>query len=441
MDSTITSKKIFKTVTPSIFMMILLSLYTIIDGAFVSNFVGTDALSAVNITYPYINFVIGISVMLGTGGCAIVMKQVGEGNEDDARRNFSLIISFALFISIIVTIISVIFIDNIIFFLGSTEDLYQLCYDYLFYSVLFITPTILKFIVEQFLVSINKSTIALILSIIGGISNVLLDYIFIVKLNLGIMGAALATGICYAVPAFLGLIFFISKRNVLYFCKPSLDYNVIINASYNGSSEMVSQLSNGIITFLFNIIILQYMGTNGVAAISIILYIQFMVLSTFFGYSIGICPTISYLYGKQDHDALKKVISISYKFLTGFSVTIYILIIIFDSFLVSLFVNSSTNVYDITIGALKLFSVEFLLVGVNVFTSNMFTAFSNGKVSVIISLFRSFCEGFNIIIMPIIFAFIGSATLGIWLAIPIAQVISIFITIYFYKKYKSTYKY
>ena len=224
MENKFRLSQIFKLVIPTILMMSFMSLYTIVDGAFVSRFVGTDALSAVNIAYPYINFVLGISIMLCTGGCALVMKKVGEGKNDEAKKDFSLIISFALIFSIILCFLSMIFIEQILKLLGTTDSLYQYAKDYLFFMIIFVIPTILKFIVEQFLVAINKSKTALFLSVSGGILNIILDYVFIVLLGFGIKGAAIATGIGYAIPAIIGLSFFINKSNLLYFKIPSKLY-------------------------------------------------------------------------------------------------------------------------------------------------------------------------------------------------------------------------
>ncbi|MDE6181861.1 MAG: polysaccharide biosynthesis C-terminal domain-containing protein, partial [Eubacteriales bacterium] len=313
---------ILKLTIPSIIMMSFMSLYTMVDGAFVSRFVSTDALSATNIVFPFINFMIGISVMIASGGCALVMKKLGEGKEEEARKDFSLIITFALIISIAITILGIVFIDPIIRFLGSTDILYEYCKDYLFYMILFAVPTILKFIFEQFLIAINKAGLALTLSFFGGILNIILDYLFIGVLGFGIKGAAIATNLGYAIPALVGLIIFFSKKNVLYYEKPSKDFKVILKSCYNGCSEMISQVSNGIITFLFNLATLKLMGEDGVAAITVILYIQFLVSSVFIGYSMGIAPKISFYYGNEDKNMLKKIIGNSLKFIWGASILI-----------------------------------------------------------------------------------------------------------------------
>ena len=437
MENKFRVSQVFRLVLPSIFMMSFMSLYTIVDGAFVSRFVNTDALSAVNIAYPYVNFILGISIMLSSGGCALVMKKLGEGKTHEAKKDFSLIILFTFILSIIIIIISLIFIETILKILQAKESLYNYTKDYLFYMIVFATPTMLKFIVEQFLVAINKSKTALVLSMSGGILNIILDYIFIVTLDFGIKGAAIATGLGYAVPAIIGLSFFIKKSSLLHFKIPSKTPSVILQSCYNGSSEMVSQLSSGIITFLFNFVMLKYIGEDGVAAITIILYIQYLVTSIFLGYSIGVSPRISYFYGSKDIPMLKSLISISIKLVWTLSILCYIIILTSSPILVRFFTEPGTNVFNLTIDGLKIYSLSFLIVGMLIFISGMFTAFSNGKVSAIISFLRALVfESSGIVLFPII---IGIS--GVWWAVPIARLLGGFVCLYFYKKYKTIYNY
>ena len=437
MENKFKLSQIFKLVVPTILMMSFMSLYTIVDGAFVSRLIGTDALSAINIAYPFINIVLGISIMFGTGGCALVMKKVGEGKNDEAKKDFSLIVYFALIFSIILCVFSILFLEQILKLLGTTNSLYQYTKDYLFYMIIFVTPTILKFIVEQFLIATNRPKTALFLSVSGGILNIVLDYVFIALLDFGVKGAAIATGIGYAIPAIIGLIFFINPSSLLHFKAPSKSPKVILEACFNGSSEMVSQLSSGIITFLFNIVTLKYIGEDGVASITIILYIQFLVTAVFLGYSIGISPRISFYYGNKDNAMLKRIISFSLKFVWTISVFICIAIVLASPFLVGFFTEPGTNVFNITIDGLKIYSFAFLFVGTNIFMSGMFTAFSNGKISALISFLKTLVfESLGIIIFPLILG-----VMGIWLAVPIADFLGVIVCIYLYKKYKSVYNY
>lgn len=437
MENRFKISQILKIIVAPIIMMSFMSLYTVIDGAFVSRFVGTDALSAVNIAYPYVNVILGISVMLGAGGCALVMKKVGEGKNDEARRDFSLIILFAFILSIVITIFSIIFIENIVKGLGGIGNLYSFTKEYLFYMIVFVMPTILKFIVEQFLIAINKSKVALFLSVIGGILNIVLDYVFIIELKFGVKGAGIATGIGYAVPAIIGLFFFIKKDSILYFTKPSKDMKIILSSSYNGCSEMVSQLSSGVITYLFNMVMLKHLGDDGVAAITIILYIQFLVTAVFLGYSIGVAPRISFFYGNKDEYMLKSIVSASFKILTVISVIISLIIVVLSPTLIMFFAEKGTNVFDLTLVGLRIYTISFLMIGYNIFLSGMFTAFSNGKVSTIITFLRTFIfESFGVVIFSYIFDI-----QYVWYAIPLARFLGVLVCIYYYKKYRSVYNY
>ncbi|WP_317366398.1 MATE family efflux transporter [uncultured Tyzzerella sp.] len=437
MENKFKVSQVFKLVLPTTFMMSFMSLYTIVDGAFVSRFVGTDALSAVNIAYPYVNFLLGVSIMLGTGGCALVMKKIGEKRNNEAKKDFSLIVYFTFILSILIMFLSLVFIEQILKILQAEGSLYKATKEYLFYMIVFATPTMLKYIVEQFLVAINKSKTALILSVSGGILNIILDYVFIVLFKFGVKGAAIATGIGYAVPAIIGLWFFIKKSNLLHFKMPSKNISVILSSCSNGSSEMVSQLSSGIITFLFNFVMLKYIGEDGVAAITIILYIQYLVTSIFLGYSIGVSPKISYFYGSKDIPMLKSLISISIKLVLAISIFSYIIITISSPLLIRFFTEPNTNVYSLTLEGLKIYSLSFLIVGMLIFVSGMFTSFSNGKVSAIISFLRALVfESTGIILFPML---IGIS--GVWWSVPIASLLCGFVCFYFYKKYKPIYNY
>lgn len=437
MNTNITFSNILKTVFPSIVMISFLSLYTIIDGAFVSKLVGTDALSAINIAFPYVNFLLGVSVMFASGGCAIIMKNVGEEKFEEAKQKFTFLILTSILISIAIMIVAYIFIDPIIRFLGATDELYTYCYQYMMCFIIFTIPTILKSIVEQFLVAINKSSIALCLTVIGGILNIVLDYIFIALLDFGIVGAGVATGLGYGVPAFIGILFFIDKKNMLHFTKIKKDLKFIRNACYNGSSEMVTQLSNGLMTFLFNITMLRLIGESGVAGITIILYVQFLVNAIFLGYSMGICPKISYFYGNEDKEAIKKINQISFTFIFIASIFAYISTTLASEFLVLMFTSRDNEVFEITVNGLKIFSTGFLLSGFNIFISSMFTAFENGKISALLSFLKILIfQSIGIIILSKIFGING-----VWSAVPVSQVLGLIMSISFYKKYKNIYGY
>lgn len=436
-EQKVTLRNLIKFTLPTICMMVFMSLYSIVDGAFVSNLIGTNALSAINLTMPFINLLLGVSIMMASGGCAIVMTKIGEKKEENARQDFTLIVITTLIVGIVITTLSIVFLSPIIKALGATELVFDYCKDYLFFVIIFTIPTLLKFVMEQFMVAAGKSKLALLSTILGGIINIILDYIFIAVFDMGIKGAAIATGIGYTLPCIIGFVFFYSKKNILYFTKPKWNFNMLINTCINGSSEMLSSVSSGIITFLFNKAMLNYLGEDGVAAITIILYAQFLLSAVYMGYSMGVAPMISYYYGGEKTDKLRKLMKNSFLFVGSISVTIVIISMMTATSLVGVFARAGTDVYIIALNGFRLFIINFLFVGVNIYICGMFTALSNGKVSAFLSIVRTLVLVLiGIMVLPMFFD-----VNGIWLSIPFAESIAIIISILLYMRYKPIYKY
>lgn len=441
MDNSISKEfnfiSLIKFAMPTIIMMIFMSLYSIVDGIFISRFVGTDALSATNIVYPVINIIIGISIMLATGSSAIIARRIGEDKIQKAREAFSLIIFISVVIGIIVAVIGVIFIKPIIYALGGTEAIFNYCRDYLKILLIFAPASILQLMFQTLFVTAGKPHIGLILTIISGIMNAVFDYVFIVLMDMGITGAAFGTTTGYLLPSVFGIIYFINKKNNLHFVKFKIDWKIIIESCFNGSSEMVTNISSGIITFLFNLIMMRYLGEDGVAAITIILYAQFLFTALYIGFSLGISPVISYNYGSNNTKMLKKIFKICMAFIISSSILVFIFSILFSKSIVAVFSQEGTNVYEIAINGFILFSVSYLFAGINMFTSSMFTAFSNGKISAIISFMRTFIFiVIGIIVLPIFLE-----VNGIWLAVPFAEILSIILSLYYLISQKSIYHY
>jgi putative MATE family efflux protein len=437
LSKSFTFSSLIKFTIPSIVMLVFISLYTIVDGVFVSRFVNTDALSAVNIVYPFINVVIAVGVMLATGSSAVIAKKLGENKLREAKENFTLIILVGLTLGIIIGLIGFIFSKQIIYMLGSTKGLYDYCMDYFLALLIFIPAFIVNLLFQYLTITAGKPNVGLILTIIGGLANMILDYVFIVPMDMGISGAAYATGIGNLLPSILGTIYFLKKKSTLYFVKPKIDFKVILNTCTNGSSEMVTNLSTGVTTMLFNIAMMKLLGSSGVAAITIVLYGQFLIISAYIGFSSGVAPIISYNYGNENKKELKKIIKYSNKFIIISSVSLFIISMVFSGNIVGIFSPKGTSVFDIGYKGFRLFSIGFLVTGVNIFASAMFTAFSNGRVSATISFLRTFVFIIaGIIILP---KFIGVN--GIWLSIPLAEALSMIISILYINKYKNIYGY
>lgn len=422
---------------PTIIMMIFMSLYTIVDGIFISRFVGTDALSATNIVYPVVNIMIGLAVMLATGGSAIVARQMGEGRLVEAKQNFSFVVLTGVAVGIVISAVSIIFLEPICYALGSSEKLIGYCKDYLGIMMLFAPVSILQMLFNTFFVTAGKPALGLTLTVFAGLFNAVFDYVLIVPAQMGIKGAAYATAIGYCIPAVFGLAYFFFSKNPLRFCLPKFRGKILVQSCLNGSSEMVTNLSSGIITFLFNIIMMRYLGENGVAAITIVLYGQFLLTALFLGFSMGVAPVFSYNYGSQNHAQMKRLFKICMWFVSVCSLLVFACSILFASPLVSVFSPAGTPVYDIAVNGFVLFSFSYLFAGVNMFSSALFTALSNGFVSAAISFLRTFVFiVLGIFILPLVLE-----VNGVWLAVPFAELLTLAVSCYFLKKKSSVYHY
>lgn len=422
---------------PTIVMMIFMGLYTIVDTIFVSQFVNTDALSAINIVCPVINITVGLGTMIATDGNAIVSRKMGAGNAQEAKEDFTLLIITGSIIGFAILLGGVICIDKIIYILGASDLLFPYCKNYLFILLLFIPANVLQTLFSNLFVTAGKPELGFGLSFLAGIANIVLDYVFIVLCRLGIQGAALGTGFGYLIPTVVGLIYFAKNSGSLSFVKPRLKWNVIKESCINGSSEMVSQLATAITTFLFNITMMNLLGENGVAAITIIIYSQFLLNTLYIGYSMGIAPIIGFNYGNKNTIQQKKVFQISIQFITVVSSLIFIFSRFGGTNIIRLFVDGASEVYQIAADGFTIFSYSFLFCGLNIFTSSMFTALSNGKVSAILSFLRTFgLLAGGILLLPKI-----CGLTGIWLAVPVAEGIMFLVSAACLLNYNEKYSY
>ncbi|WP_343209753.1 MATE family efflux transporter [Anaerolentibacter hominis] len=402
---------------PTMIMMIFMSLYTIVDGIFISRFVGTDALSATNIVYPVMNVVLAVGIMLATGGSAVVARKIGEGKIQEARENFTMITIVGAAAGVVISVVCLIFLEPICRALGAQPEIMEYCKNYLSVLLLFVPAYMLQLLFQVFFVTAGKPGMGLILTVLAGVTNGILDYVLIVPAGLGISGAALATVTGYLIPAVTGVIYFMTKRNELHFAKFLPDWKMLRESCLNGSSEMVTNLSMGIVTFLFNILMLHYLGGDGVAAITIVLYTQFLLTALYMGFSMGVAPVISYNYGSKNTVLLKRIFKICIWFIAVSSLVIFGLSLILSGQLVGIFSPKGTRVYEIALRGFWLFSINFIFAGTNMFSSALFTALSNGKVSAFISFLRTF--GF--ITLGLLFLPYLLQADGVWLAVPFAE--------------------
>lgn len=430
-------KNIMKFAVPTIVMTVFMSFYTMVDGLFVSNLIGTDALSAINLTAPVISLVTAVSTMLATGGSAVIMKKMGEHKPSEARADFTFLIVINVIAGLIMCGLGRLFMDNIFESFSLSPRVFQYCHDYLSFYLLFTVPILLMNNFTLYMIASNQSTLSLICSVAGGILNMILDYLFIAVFDLGISGAAIATGLGYSITAVVGLIVFSNPKNYLHFQKPSWNIKILAIASLNGSSEMASTLVTGIITLLFNWTMLKYVGENGIAAITIITYVLMFASSLYTGYSYGVAPLISYCYGEKNDRKMKKLIRISLKIIAVISFITVILSYAVTKPLVSVFVRPENPVYDLAVTGNRICTFALLFIGFNIFASGLFTALSNGITSAILAFSRSFL--FMLVTMLVLPALLGVT--GIWLATPVAELMAVCLSAYMIFKYRKQYDY
>lgn len=422
---------------PTMVMMIFMSLYSIVDGIFISRLLGTNALSLANIVYPVISIVFAVGIMLSTGGSALIAKKLGEGKEREAREDFSFLTLVSFLFGIAILLIGNIFIEPIVRALGSTDALLPYCVDYLSVSLLLAPAAMLQMIFQTFFVTAGKPLIGLMLTISGGVANMILDYLFMGPFNMGISGAALATGIGELIPAVIGLFYFLFTRHSLYLTKPVVRFQVLKESCFNGSSEMVTNLSTAVVTYLFNITMLKFLGEPGVAAITIVLYGQFLFNALYMGFSMGVAPVISYNHGSQNLPLLKRIFKICIGFISISSILITIMALVSSPVIVEIFTPIGSATYDIAKTGFFLFSINYIFAGINIYSSSMFTAFSDGKVSALISFVRTFVLiVLNILLLPYL---IGVN--GVWLAVPAAEFMTLFLSVYLFYKKRDVYHY
>ncbi|MFG6395528.1 MAG: MATE family efflux transporter [Lachnospiraceae bacterium] len=433
----VTLRNILKFAIPTIAMTVFMSFYTMADGLFVSNLVGTDALSAINLVAPVIQLVTAISTMLATGGSAVIMKKMGEKKTEEAREDFTFLIIVNIAAGIVMCGAGYMLMDKVFTGMGLSAKVAGCCTEYLGRYLVFTVPILLMNNFTLYMIASGKANLSLICSVAGGVLNIVLDYVFIGIFNMGIGGAAVATGIGYSVTAVTGIFVFSRKKNLLHFKKPVPRFKVLVNAAANGSSEMATALVTGIITIMFNWTMLRYAGENGVAAVTIIMYVLMFASSLYTGYSYGVAPMLSFYYGGQEHAKLKKLISTSLKVIAFISILTVIVSFLLTKPLVSVFARPDNPVYSLAVTGNRICTIALFFIGFNIFASGMFTALSNGVISAILAFSRSFV--FMLITMVVLPAIFGIN--GIWFATPVAEFMALALSAGMFIIYRKKYNY
>ena len=433
-----TYSKLLRFVIPPIIMMIFTSIYSVVDGLFVSNYVGKTALAAINLILPFIMAISALGFMIGTGGSAIVAKTLGEGNKKKANEYFSLLVYVTIIFGILLAIISFFLIPPIAKALGATGELLNNCILYGRLSLISITAFMLQNVFQSFFVTAEKQKLGLGVIIAAGVTNIVLDYIFVALLGFGLTGAAIAT-IC---GEFIGGLF-----PILYFARPNssqlrlgkthFEGRILLKTCVNGSSELMTNLFSSIVNSLYNIQLMNFAGENGVAAYGAIMYVNFIFMSIFFGYSIGSAPITSFHYGAKNHRELKSLFKKSLTFIGVSGIVLVVLAQLSASTLAWLFVGYDSDLFEMALAGFRIYCLVYLINGFNIFGSSFFTALNNGLVSAAISFLRTLLfQIVSVLILPVIF---GIA--GIWSAVNVAEVLTLCVTIFFFVGQRKKYNY
>ncbi len=425
--------KLLRFTLPSIIMMVFTSLYSIVDGFFISNFVGKTPFASVNLITPFIMIVSSIGFMFGTGGSALVSKSMGEGKSDKAQQLFSLFIYCTMISGTIIAIIGFIFIHPIALLLGATGTLLDNCVIYGRILLIVLPLYMLQFEFQSFFITISKPQLGLIVTLICGITNIILDALFIAVFSWGLVGAAVATAISILLGGCIPIIYFIkSKNSSLHLTKTKFDGKALLKACTNGSSELMSNISTSIVSMLYNFQLIKYIGENGIAAYGVLMYVNMIFISVFIGYATGTAPIISYHYGAKNHTEMKGLLKKSLVI-----ISMFVIAELSAKLLAGIFVSYDANLMAITIRAFRIYSFSFLFASIAIYGSSFFTALNDGLTSALISFLRSlFFQLAAVLILPILLG-----VDGIWLSIVIAEFAAALMTAFFIFIKKKKYQY
>ena len=430
--------KLLRFTLPSISMMVFTSIYGVVDGLFVSNFAGKTPFAAVNLVMPFIMILGGMGFMIGTGGTALVSKLMGEGKKDEANSTFSMMVLFTLLLGIVLSAVGFLTMRPVSYFLGATDAMIDDCVLYGRIVTGFTFAFMLQNVFQSFFIAAEKPRLGLIVTVAAGVTNMVLDALFIAVFNWGVAGAAIATGLSQCVGGVLPLIYFLRPNDSLLRMRPtSLRLRPILQACGNGSSELMSNISSSLVGMLYNFQLMHLIGEDGVSAYGVLMYVQFIFVAIFIGYSIGCAPVVSFHFGAQNHSELKSLLRKSTLLMASGGVLLTIAARLLAAPLARLFVGYDAGLFELTSHAFRLFSCSFLLAGFNIFASGFFTALNNGAISAAISFLRTLVfQTASVLILPLLLD-----VDGIWWAITVAEIFAFLISLMFLYLKRNKYHY
>ena len=430
--------KLLRFTLPSICMMVFTSIYGVVDGLFVSNFAGKTPFAAINLVMPFIMILGGMGFMIGTGGTALVSKLLGESKKDEAHRTFSMMVLFTLLLGLVLSAVGFLTMRPVSYFLGATDAMIDDCVLYGRIVTGFTFAFMLQNVFQSFFIAAEKPRLGLIVTVAAGVTNMALDALFIAVFDWGVAGAAIATGLSQCVGGVLPLIYFLRPNDSLLRMRPTaLRLRPILQACGNGSSELMSNISSSLVGMLYNFQLMRLIGEDGVSAYGVLMYVQFIFVAIFIGYSIGSAPVVSFHFGAQNHGELKSLLRKSVLLMSSGGVLLTVAARLLAALLAHLFVGYDAVLFDLTTHAFRLFSWSFLLAGFNIFTSGFFTALNNGAISAAISFLRTLVfQTASVLILPLLLG-----VDGIWWAITVAEIFAFLISLLFLFLKRNKYHY
>ena len=433
-----TYKKLLRFVLPSIVMMIFTSIYGVVDGLFVSNYVGKTAFAAVNLIMPFLMAISALGFMIGTGGSAIVAKTLGEGKKEQANEYFSMLVYLTLIGGIVLSALGILFSPLIARGLGADGALLTNCVLYARITLLSMPAFMLQNVFQSFFVTAEKPKLGLGVIVIAGVTNMVLDFLLVGVFQIGLAGAAFATVTSECIGGLFPILYFARKNSsLLKLGRTHFNGQIFLCACGNGSSELMTNLSSSIVNSLYNIQLMNLAGENGVAAFGTIMYVNFIFIAIFLGYSIGSAPLVSYHYGAGNHDELKNLFQKSRRLIGIWGLMLFILAQLIARPLAAIFVGYDADLFSMTQNGFRIYCIAYLINGFNIYGSSFFTALNNGLISAAISFLRTLVfQLAAVLLLPLLLDING-----IWSAVAVAELLTLGLTVTFFVRNRKKYHY
>ena len=433
-----TYARLIRFIMPSIIMMIFTSIYTVVDGLFVSNFVGKTPFAALNLIYPLIGILGTVGFMIGTGGTAVVSITLGEGRKELANEYFSMLTAVSFSLGIFFAVIGNIIVRPVARLLGADGEMLEYCVIYGRILLTALPAFMLQFTFQSFFTAAEKPKLGLVMTVIAGVTNMVLDFFFVAVFKWGLAGAAMATALSQCVGGFTPIIYFMRKNDsLLHFTRFRFDGGVLLRTCTNGASELMTNISLSVVAILYNYQLIKIAGENGVAAYGVIMYASFAFVAIFLGQAIGSAPLFGYNYGAENTKELSNLYRKSLILIVIFGVGLTVIGVTMSTPISKIFVGYDTELFELTNNAFKLYSISFMICGFNIFGSAFFTALGNGAISALISFLRTLVfQVVALFVLPVIWE-----SNGIWFAVTFAELMSLAVTALCFAKQQKKYGY